>query len=101
LEGRIAGTNSYSLQDTNILHYLHRETLPVCPTGGTYHPGKSVEHEPSCSIHGSISAPNLSSEAPADRAPKLGVAIVSVALAFVIIAGLLTIRFWKTRQARP
>jgi hypothetical protein len=56
LENKIASTNAYSLSDTNLLNYMKGGVIKPCDSGGFYRAGKSIADEPSCSIHGTVSA---------------------------------------------
>jgi hypothetical protein len=54
LENGIATTNSISFQDTNIIASFRRGGFPVCPNGGQYVPGATLDAETRCSIHGTV-----------------------------------------------
>src|SRR5262249_18781825 len=52
LEHNLDQTNSYSLTDTNLAGLFKSRSLPACPEGGIYQPGKTFAEEPTCSLHG-------------------------------------------------
>lgn len=53
-ENHLSGTNTYSLQDKAILRNLPGGYMMNCPAGGSYQPGKTVDDEPRCTVHGSL-----------------------------------------------
>ncbi len=53
-ENDLSDTNAYSLQNEAILQNLPGGYLMNCPAGGVYQPGKTVDNEPRCSVHGSL-----------------------------------------------
>ncbi len=50
LENRKVATDTYTFADTNLMKYYRGSTLPICPAGGTYSPGKNVASAPRCIV---------------------------------------------------
>ncbi len=51
-ERKLTATNTYSLENSELLSYLKGSALPRCPSGGRYFPGITVAGVPRCSMHG-------------------------------------------------
>ncbi|MBG88231.1 MAG: hypothetical protein CMO80_15190 [Verrucomicrobiales bacterium] len=47
-----AKTNSYSLDDNEIVEHIKGGSLPVCPDGATYKPGATIWDLPSRTVGG-------------------------------------------------
>lgn len=54
LERKLTATNTYSLENPELLPYLKGAALPNCPSGGRYSPGATVAGVPRCSVHGTV-----------------------------------------------
>jgi len=52
LERKLSATNTYSFADPTLMPYFKGSKLPICPSGGKYHPAATVAGAPKCSIHG-------------------------------------------------
>lgn len=57
LERKLMATNTYALDNRELLSYMKGSTLPRCPSGGRYWPAATIAGEPLCSIHGKRSQP--------------------------------------------
>ena len=57
LEHKLGATNSYSLEDPELIAGFYDKSLPRCPSGGRYHAAKSLVGSPRCSIHGDTEHP--------------------------------------------
>lgn len=53
-ENHLSDTNTYRLSDGEIVRYLPKGRMLICPSGGTYAAGKTVLDDPRCTFHGSI-----------------------------------------------
>jgi len=93
LVNNLSATNSYSLSDTNIL-YRGKPIMLVCPEGGEYLAGKTIQDEPICTIHGTPSTALAIYEERLRRERQQYVTRVSVVIAVVGLGIVISIGWW-------